>query len=314
MFTQAASRVQFASADRFRPLARDIFGNLGVSFNPEDDPCADLRTVQLGACRLSSVTASSHTIDGSRVVRQSFDPDAIKLILQARGRSELRQNGYTIEIGQGNWVAYDPARPYTISNLSPVRQLILQLPRHNFSAAVLDQLTRPRLMDVAEQSLNRVLFSLMDTALEEADGFDDAGQNCVGDTLFQLARALVTRVEVMDIERSAMSLKTLRMRVKAYIEANLSRCDLDIAELAQKMGCSRRYLFRAFESDETTPSEYLWGVRLEKAHERLTSPEFRASSISEVAFSCGFSSSAHFSRAFRRRYDRSPSEVRSRTA
>ncbi|MEQ8444414.1 MAG: helix-turn-helix domain-containing protein [Pelagibacterium sp.] len=310
MLNHHSARLQYATDSAFQSLARDIFGNLGVDFASDEGNAAELRTITLGPCRLSSVEASSHAVDGGRVVRNSHDPDAIKLILQAGGRSRILQNDISIDIGPGNWVAYDPTRPYSVANLSPVRQLILQMPRHNFSAAVLEALTRPCVMDAAEQSLHRVLFTMMEEALQQADGFDEEGQNCVGETLFTLAKTLIMRTGPNALERSAVSLKILRSRVKAYVEANLSRSDLDIAELARKMGCSRRYLFRAFEQDETTPSEYLWGVRLDKARERLMSPQFRASSISEIAFSCGFSSSAHFSRAVRKRFDCSPSEIR----
>lgn len=310
MLIQPETRIQHAVNDAFQPLALDIFGSLVVGFNDADPQSAELHTADFGACRLSHITASAHSVDGARAVRRSFDPDAIKLILQNEGHSRLKQANVELELVPGSWVAYDPTKSYSLDNLSPVKQLILQLPRHNIPAAALQQLMRPNKLDIAERSLHKILYTMMSSALDQVDGLDAEGQSGVGDALLHLAKTLVLRIDPEDLERSAVSLKTLRMRVKAYIETNLSRSDLDIAELAQKMGCSRRYLFRAFEQDETTPSEFLWGLRLDKSLERLSSSKFAGASISEIAFSCGFSSSSHFSRAFRKRFDISPSEAR----
>ncbi|MBI4045296.1 MAG: helix-turn-helix transcriptional regulator, partial [Devosia nanyangense] len=115
----------------------------------------------------------------------------------------------------------------------------------------------------------------------------------------------------MSQEPTKASRQVLLQRVKAYIEANLADPGITVAEIARRMGCSPRYIFRAFEDDATTPADYLWNLRLEKARERLCSGD-RAQSISDIAFSLGFSSSAHFSRAFRARFDASPREVRER--
>ncbi|MER8898270.1 MULTISPECIES: helix-turn-helix domain-containing protein [unclassified Mesorhizobium] len=44
-------------------------------------------------------------------------------------------------------------------------------------------------------------------------------------------------------------------------------------------------------------------MRLERSKEELLSPARASPTISEIAFACGFNSSAHFSRAFESRYD-----------
>jgi AraC-like DNA-binding protein len=76
------------------------------------------------------------------------------------------------------------------------------------------------------------------------------------------------------------------------------------------MGCSPRYVFRAFEQEVGTPADYLRGLRLEKAREQMQSEDEKTRSISDIAFSIGFSSTAHFSRAFRDRYAMTPRDCR----
>lgn len=106
------------------------------------------------------------------------------------------------------------------------------------------------------------------------------------------------------------SLATLRRRIEHFVETNLDRPDLNVRTLAEVMGCSARYIHRAFESWHCTVGEYIWQVRLERARERLLSHDCADRSISDVAFAVGFSSSSHFSRSFRARYAMTPSELR----
>ncbi|MER9917793.1 MULTISPECIES: helix-turn-helix domain-containing protein [unclassified Mesorhizobium] len=51
------------------------------------------------------------------------------------------------------------------------------------------------------------------------------------------------------------------------------------------------------------PERFVWDRRLERSKEELLSPARVSPTISEIAFACGFNSSAHFSRAFESRYD-----------
>ncbi len=50
--------------------------------------------------------------------------------------------------------------------------------------------------------------------------------------------------------------------------------------------------------------------RLEKAAALLRDPQWHRRRISEVAAAAGFSDLAHFSRAFRRKYATTPSDIR----
>jgi len=57
-------------------------------------------------------------------------------------------------------------------------------------------------------------------------------------------------------------------------------------------------------------ADYLRVCRLEAARRLLSSTAFAERSITEIAFECGFTSSAHFSTEFRKRFGKSPREYR----
>ncbi|AFL83580.1 response regulator with CheY-like receiver domain and winged-helix DNA-binding domain [Belliella baltica DSM 15883] len=90
------------------------------------------------------------------------------------------------------------------------------------------------------------------------------------------------------------------------IQENLSDEKFSIESLAEKMNQSRSNLYRkVFALTKETPSNLLKRVRLERSAILL---ESRAGTVSEIAYSCGFNSIAHFSKIFKEKYGKSPSE------
>jgi AraC-like DNA-binding protein len=105
--------------------------------------------------------------------------------------------------------------------------------------------------------------------------------------------------------------RAARLRViKADIETDLHNCDLSAAAIAALHRVTPRYIHKLFESEGMTFSEFVLGRRLEQAHRMLTDPRFADRPISSVAFDVGFGDLSYFNRAFRRRYEATPSEVR----
>ena len=83
---------------------------------------------------------------------------------------------------------------------------------------------------------------------------------------------------------------------------------LSTAELARRVGVSTRELERLFQRWlRTTPSAYYRRMRLERARALLRQTD---TSITEVAFACGFGSIASFSRSYKACYGHPPSASR----
>ena len=71
-----------------------------------------------------------------------------------------------------------------------------------------------------------------------------------------------------------------------------------------------RYVHKLFEGEGLTFSAFVLGRRLSCAHRMLSDPRLGDRTIGSVAFDVGFGDLSYFNRAFRRRYDATPSEVR----
>jgi AraC-like DNA-binding protein len=82
--------------------------------------------------------------------------------------------------------------------------------------------------------------------------------------------------------------------------------------VAEAAHVSRSALYRLF-SGSGGVSRYIQRARLDLAWTSLSDPA-HPRRVSEVAFGCGFSSEAHFCRAFRRAFGVTPGQVNGRGA
>jgi AraC-like DNA-binding protein len=101
---------------------------------------------------------------------------------------------------------------------------------------------------------------------------------------------------------------------KAHIRERSGLLELTAESVAAEQGISPRYLRQLFEGEAQSFTAYLLEQRLRQAHAMLTSPRFAAEPISRIAFGVGFGDLSYFNRVFRRRYERTPKEVRAEAA
>ena len=94
-----------------------------------------------------------------------------------------------------------------------------------------------------------------------------------------------------------------------YIHGHYSE-GLTVEQLAKASCMSVSQFIRAFKQYAgTTPHDYLLSFRLRQAKHFLT---LTGDSIDSIADRCGFSSSSHFTRAFRKAHNMTPSQFRGR--
>jgi AraC-like DNA-binding protein len=94
-------------------------------------------------------------------------------------------------------------------------------------------------------------------------------------------------------------------RIVTYVESNMTNDDLSIEAMCTELGMSRAKLFRKVkEITGQTVSNFIKDIRLEKARLYL---DANPRSVSEVAYTIGFKSHAHFTRSFKEKFGKSPS-------
>jgi AraC-like DNA-binding protein len=101
-----------------------------------------------------------------------------------------------------------------------------------------------------------------------------------------------------------------RARVEAFIEDNLTDPELTPSIVASSLAISSRYLRKLMAEKGETASTFILRRRLEECARQLSNNTPRVRSITDVALSWGFNSTAHFARVFKSRYGLSPRDFR----
>jgi len=122
-----------------------------------------------------------------------------------------------------------------------------------------------------------------------------------------LAACVLPSAPTLHGAQSAIEGVTLQ-RIQRHINRYLG-ADLSADVLCQTFGLSRSALYRLFEPLGGV-AHHVQQRRLLQAYRVLANPTNRRLRVADVAARVGFTSNAHFSRAFRAAFDMAPSEVR----
>ena len=86
--------------------------------------------------------------------------------------------------------------------------------------------------------------------------------------------------------------------------------DLNADMIGAEMGLGRSQLYRKIKAlTNFSPVELLRQYRLREARARLLGSD---DTVSEIAYSCGFSTPAYFSKCYREEFGETPSETRAK--
>lgn len=110
-------------------------------------------------------------------------------------------------------------------------------------------------------------------------------------------------------EVTAAARATARRAIRDYIDQHLSDDELTPDMLVRLFHMSRATLYRLFD-EEGGVAGFIMGRRLDRCRAILAADLAGAAAIGDIAFNHGFSSDAHFSRAFRRRFGMAPRDAR----
>ena len=100
-------------------------------------------------------------------------------------------------------------------------------------------------------------------------------------------------------------------RAEDFIEAHWDQA-ITIEKLVDATGVGARAIFRAFQQTRGySPMAFARTVRLRHAHQMLAAPE-KETTVTAVAFICGFGNLGHFARDYRQAFGERPSETLNR--
>jgi AraC-like DNA-binding protein len=265
--------------------------------------------------RLGGVTITDALISPQTIRRRNqhighFGKDCYYIGIEHIGAVDIRQSGASFVLRPGKGSLYYANEPYELQSIVRSRQFWIELPRAAFDRRF--DAGRPPLLKHFDLSrgLGRIAVEFCATLAMESAGLDETSRSKLGEQFMDLL-ALALDAEPDRQAAEDQSVQHARLRsVKAYIEANLADPNLSPTAIAKENGISLRYLHHLFRLADMSVSEWLRLRRLQRCHDLLTSPQHGRQSITEIAYSMGFSSSSHFSNLFRAHFNVRPSDVR----
>jgi AraC-like DNA-binding protein len=138
----------------------------------------------------------------------------------------------------------------------------------------------------------------------------DNAAEVVGETVARLIARSLALTSLFDAAEPEELTEAQRRRVKHFCRTNLGSAGLCVDAVARATGLSRASLHRLFRDQAQTLMQWVQLERLEACRRLLLDCGFPQRSLTEIALSQGFKSSAHFSAAFRQRYGTTPREYR----
>lgn len=259
-------------------------------------------------------TIGIHTVT-RRTLKEvrSNSSDTFLVWLPMRGAITITQNGRTATVEPGSFALSYGNEPLCIGTVSDgeSEHLSYQItaPAHLVSQAIPEPRRLCAIPFSTMQGGARIARDLFLSLYEESDNLDRASAETLA---LSALNALFRTVNQEGAEQGrSLSVREVKLqRLMDYLELNYSDSELTTEKVAKDCGISTRYLHYLLKSKGTRFYDYLWQARLNSAYQQLTDPTLARRTISEIAYAIGFKSSAHFSRAFRNQFAKSPREVR----
>nr|WP_246204888.1 helix-turn-helix domain-containing protein [Altericroceibacterium indicum] len=194
---------------------------------------------------------------------------------------------------------------------APWRHLFLRIPRVAIDARMLSPMEAKVSVISPQTVLEYGLMSLLRSIAKSLSAARSGEWNAMESALTELLVAVLANMGGAAGKGGSAAAKARQLdRICQRIETQLGDPELSVGAIANDEGVSTRYLQNLFARNNQTVTNYVKNRRLERARADLTSPLHAQLSISEIAFRWGFNQSAHFSRAFRARYDETPRDAR----
>lgn len=297
------------------PHANHLYSLNTESFSVDVDPIdqnayrAMAELVAMGPLTIARVTSNGAVVKRKSETPQEQGPNRYSLIIAVQGDLMLSHRLGMSELKAGDFVLMDNTYPRTMFVYDQVALLIVSIPMQELLRFVPlpeeiegIKISAPQTGIPGKQNFYEPIITIWDTLKK---GQLKEFSALLSDNFLENISALYSQVSRHESGRAAKRIT----QTKQLIEAELSNPELTVELLAQSLGLSSRYLRGLFSRSEKI-SHYILRRRLEECANQLANVLHQNLSITSIAFQCGFNSTAHFSRSFRKQYGVSPREYR----
>ncbi|EED36765.1 helix-turn-helix- domain containing protein, AraC type [Luminiphilus syltensis NOR5-1B] len=297
--------------DFWREIICDEFVKLDCEKIADDDFNGELRGgVAVGNLQFAEVMSSPQLVERSKKqISKSTEADFL-ISFQIEKQGLVRQNGREALLTPGSFALYDSTQPYTLAFNEQFHQLIVQMPKDVLSRHLMNPEQYTAIPISGQAGLGAVLRNFVFSLAKELRNVQQAPAELSENLVNMIAMAFSSSIMLEQIGDHSVVRDSLKRRIVQYIDNNLCNSELSNQQVAEAQNISTRYLHKLFQGETETIHSLILTKRLEKSAMLLKDSAYAGHSIEKVAYSVGFSSPAHFSKAFKKYFGQSPSECR----
>jgi AraC-like DNA-binding protein len=271
-----------------------------------------IASAEVGTLSLSQVTATAQLVHRTPAKIARANEDYFLVSIQTTGRGLVAQDGREAHLLPGDFALYDSTRPYTLGFDGDFQQYVLMLPGRVLRTELPGTERLTATLVSGQRGAGHLMINMIRTLAADIETLAPESAVAVADSVTQI---LIAGLSALPAARRAplSQLHAYHLeRIKACVRARLRDPELTVASVAAELRMSPSTLHRTWGGEACSLADWIWAQRLDAAQRDLCDPGEAGRSVSEIAFSWGFSDAAHFSRAFRARFGRTPREVRPR--
>lgn len=286
----------------WRDLMHRQFNGLETDFYGDRTCEGILAANTAGDTTLARLRATRHRVFMKH--RQAIESSqCLKIIAPYEGEAWVEQRDRVALAKPGNWVIYDMAHEYAVSNPGAVDHLVIMLPASFLRGTELplDELVaRP----IGESGIGAVACQTMFSIYAELPHMPPRSRTAAGETVAQLVRLAL--LESFGRQTRPARHITMQERIRGYVLRNMNDPTLSLDSIATALRCSKRLLHDCFKGTGQTIGAYIQAQRIEACARDLRDLSLRNLSITEIALSRGFVNTTHFSKVFKDHMGASP--------
>lgn len=276
---------------------------------PRRSPLPPATPDRIGLCRCDEIDLGSARLSriGENGLAAESETGGCVVIFQTSAWASLSGKRRSLRLQAGTWFV-GPTDLLEIELPCGSEALSIVFPLEHLSRSLALQVQAQALAALPTSGASNMCLEFSQSCLSFSAPMDRNVAVALGDCLIELAKLAI--IEQLCTRRDETVRETVRTRIQSFVQRNIHDPDLTIERIAERLGCTKRYLHKVFSNEGQTLSQYIWAQRLERCRSELGRPEMAAKSITEIAFNGGFSDTAHFSRSFRSRFGQAPRAYR----
>lgn len=275
---------------------------------------ASVEHIRLGDAAINRVSFPEHVVRRSAADIAASDRSCFYLNLKLAGRCRIQQDDREISLSSGQVGIFDSDRQFALlHDRGPqLRVASFWVP----AEALRERL--PASFDVGAARVSDDPFVghlIVETARTLSDGAlrmsEDEGVRLFRVLIELVAVSLSRRSRAGAAESESLANATT-LALKRAIHRRLREPGLAVADVAEAVGISERYVHKLLARSGSSFTDYVIDHRLDGAARDLGDPAMADRAIGAIAFDWGFSDLSHFTRRFKQRFGCRPRDWRAR--